>query len=364
MAEHNHSHEEAPERPLPPETPVDAGSQALSEALRSSFGIVKFVMGILVLVFILSGVFVVKEQERAIKLRFGRPVGLGEKALLGPGLHWSLPYPIESYEKVSVSGIKKVTSTVGWFATTPEMELSGADLSVPMGTPLNPVADGYALTADNNIVHTRATLNYRIADPVRYVFYFVNASNMIQATLDNALIYAASRFNVDAILTHNVAGFRDAIRQRVIDLADQQQLGIVVEECQVQSRPPRQLKDAFENVLRAEVTRNKVLDEARSYENQVLSKASADSQSRINAAESERARLVNDVRSQAERFNEVLPKYQANPKLFIEQRLAETLGRSLTNVETKLFLTEAGDGQPKEFRMLLNRPPKKNEEVK
>ncbi len=74
---------------LPPETPVDAGSQALSEALRSSFAIVKFVMLLLVLVFLGSGFFTVGPQERALVLRFGRPVGTGEKALLGPGLHWS-----------------------------------------------------------------------------------------------------------------------------------------------------------------------------------------------------------------------------------------------------------------------------------
>src|SRR5678815_5199270 len=112
---------------LPPETPVDAGSQALSEALRSSFVIVKFVMGLLVLVFLASGFFTVGPQERAIILRFGKPVGEGQKALLGPGLHWSFPYPIDEYVKVSITGIQQVTSSVGWFAITPEQELAGTE---------------------------------------------------------------------------------------------------------------------------------------------------------------------------------------------------------------------------------------------
>jgi len=80
--EHSHPHHE---HEHPGESPMDAGSQALSEALRSSFAIVRFVMFLLVLVFLASGFFTVKPNERAIILRFGKPRGEGEKALLGPG---------------------------------------------------------------------------------------------------------------------------------------------------------------------------------------------------------------------------------------------------------------------------------------
>ncbi len=357
-----HPHETS-RGPAGPEHPIDAGSQALSEALRGSFGIVKVVMVLLVLVFLGSGIFTVGQQERAIKLRLGKAVGQGEKALLGPGLHWSFPYPIEEYVKVSVSGVKRVSSSVGWYAVTPEQELSG---QLPLaGATLNPAVDGYALTADNNIIHTRATLTYHISEPVRYIFNFVNASNAIQLALDNALLYAAARYPVDEALTRDVAGFREMVRKRVTELVEGQDLGIVVEDCLVQSRPPRQLEDAFNNVLRAEVTRSKVLNEARSHENQVLSKASADAQSRVNTAESDRARLVAEISSRAEQFQELLPQYQANPDLFVQQRLTETLGRVLTNAQDKIFLTEGADGKSKELRLLLNREaPKKTEEPK
>src|SRR5437899_5720520 len=87
---------------VPPETPLDAGSQALSEAFRSSFWIVKVVMVILVFLFIFSGVFVVRPQERAIVLLFGRTVGEGERQLLGSGLHWSYPFPIGEFRKVPI----------------------------------------------------------------------------------------------------------------------------------------------------------------------------------------------------------------------------------------------------------------------
>jgi membrane protease subunit HflK len=187
----------------------------------------------------------------------------------------------------------------------------------------------------------------------------VNASNAVQNALDNSLVFAASHFSVDDILTRDVLGFREAVRRRVVDLIDKQGLGVIVEQCSVQSVPPRQVKEAFADVLKAEVGRSKVLNDARSYENQVLSKASADSRGRINLAESDRARLVQDVHSQAERFNELLPKYRANPNLFVQQRLTETLGRIYTNVQDKIFVTESPDGNPKELRYLFNREPAK-----
>ena len=120
----------------PTVTPLDSGAQALSEALRSSFGLVKFVMFILVLVFLGSGIFQVKEGTRAILLRFGKPVGTGEAALLKPGLHWSLPYPIDDHQIVSVTGIQKVTSTAGWYAVTAAQRASG--MEPPPTSTLNP----------------------------------------------------------------------------------------------------------------------------------------------------------------------------------------------------------------------------------
>src|ERR1043165_616584 len=146
----------SPEQLPPPETPIDAGSQALSEALRSSFGIVKGGMILLVIVFLGSGFFTVGPPEPAIIVRLGKPVGEGQRALLGPGLHYSLPYPIDEYRRVPISAIQKVSSTVGWYATRPEEELAGTEVaSLPSASPLNLLSDGYALTADQNIIHTR-----------------------------------------------------------------------------------------------------------------------------------------------------------------------------------------------------------------
>jgi modulator of FtsH protease HflK len=360
----DHQHPDSELRGPGAENPVDPGATALAEALRSSFVIVKAVMVVLLVVFLGSGFFKVGPDERAIILRLGKPVGAGEAALLGPGLHWSWPYPIDEYRKVSISGIQRVTSSVGWYATTPEQELAGTE---PMAGPtLNPAVDGYVLTADGNIAHARATLTYRIADPITFVFNFVNASNAVQNALDNALHFAATQYPVDNILTRDKIGFSETVRRRTTELATRQNLGIVVEQCTVEGIPPRQLRDAFANVLKAEIARSKALNEARSHENQVTNKAGADAQSRLNLAESERVRLVAEVKSRADVFLALLPKYNENPGLFVQQRLTESLGRVMTNVQDKIFLTEGDNGRTKELRLLLNRelPKAKTEEPK
>jgi membrane protease subunit HflK len=180
------------------------------------------------------------------------------------------------------------------------------------------------------------------------------------------LLWAAARYSVDDILTRDVQGFSEAVQRRVAELAEARNLGITVEQCPVTSVAPRQVKEAFNNVVKADQARGKLLNEARTSEIQILSRASADATSRTNLAESDRVRLVNEVSSRAEQFQDLLPKYRANPGLFEQQRRLETFGRLLTNVQDKIFIPVSAEGGGKELRLLLNRePPKpKGEEQK
>jgi len=345
--EHHHGHE-APEA-------VDAGSQALAEALGSSFAIVKVVMLLMVAAFFGSGFFQVGPSEKAVILRFGKPVGEGKGALLGPGLHWSFPYPIDEVRKIPITEIQKVTSTTGWYFTTPEQELSGEEL--PAGQSLNPAIDGYAITADRNIVHTRATLNYHIEDPIAYIFNFASASNSIQNALNNALLFTAAKFNVDDILTRDVAGFQDAVLARVGDLTEQAHLGIVIDNCQVQSVAPRQLQDVFARVTEARQNQSRQINDANAYRDKTLLNAAAQASAITTQAAAASANYVKAIQADAKAFTDVLPAFEANQNLFAQQKVAETMALVLTNVQDKIFLPERADGQSRELRLMLNREP-------
>ena len=346
--EHHHHGHEAPEA-------VDAGSQALAEALGSSFAIVKIVMVLMVVAFFGSGFFQVGPSEKAVILRFGKPVGEGRGALLGPGLHWSFPYPIDEVRKIPITEIQKVTSTTGWYFTTPEQELSGEEL--PAGQSLNPAIDGFAITADRNIVHTRATLNYHIEDPIAYIFNFASASNSIQNALNNALLFTAAKFNVDDILTRDVAGFQDAVLARVGDLTEQAHLGIVIDNCQVQSVAPRQLQDIFARVTEARQNQSKQINEANAYRDKTLLNAAAQASAITTQAAAASANYVKAIQADAKAFTDVLPAFEANQNLFAQQKVAETMALVLTNVQDKIFLPERADGQSRELRLMLNREP-------
>jgi membrane protease subunit HflK len=364
--DHDHDHDHGqqdhghkPAAPAAPELAVveDAGSRALAEALKSSFRIVQLGMAILIGVFLFSGFFKIGPQERAVILRFGAPVGGEEKALLGPGLHWSFPYPIDEVVRIPYSEIQQVKSTVGWYFTTPEKEALGTEDMVGPTQGLNPAVDGYVVMGDGDIIHARATLSYRIEYPIRYKFDFANASNTVQNALDSALIYAAARFKVDDALTTEQARFQEAVRARVAELLQKQNVGIAIQQCQVQTKPPRQLKQPFDAVLTAVSIRDKVLNDAASEQNKITNRAAADATGIINAARAESDTLVKSVQADAKYFTDLLPHYRANPQLTVNILLSEKVGQVLTNAQEKWYLPERTDGKPWEIRLQLNREP-------
>lgn len=351
----------------PVEAPLDSGSQALAEALKSSFFIVKIVMVVLVVVFLGSGFFTVGPEERAMVLRFGKVVGVGEEALLGPGPHFAFPYPIDEVIRIPISQVLSVRSTAGWYFTTPEQEMAGTE---PMpGLSLNPAVDGYVITADQNIIHVRATLFYRIEDPVGCVFGFAGTTNkslgiegtaqVVRDALDTALVETAGKFSVDDVLTRNVAGFKEELQRRVQEVLLAQQVGVVVEQVEIERKPPRQteVKAAFDQVTHEVQQRDKVLNDARTYRNKVLSQGDAQAAGIVNAAESDRTRLEEDIKAFADRFNELLPRYREDRTLFTQLHLTETLSQVMTNVQGTIYLQDRSTGETRELRLLLNRLP-------
>lgn len=373
--DHDHDHDHGPtpgdiklpvkEAAAPPPPPIperaqeDAGSAALSEALRSSFLVVKIVMALLVIYFLASGVFQVDSQHKAIKLRFGKAMGTGPDQLYGPGLHWAWPSPIDEVVKIPIGEIQEVRSTSGWYATTPEAEAAGQE---PDANPsLNPANDGYTITSDGNIIHARATIHYRVADPIAFVLNFKNASNVVQNIVNEALFFASSQFTVDQALTADRLAFQEKVLARVRQVVADRGLGITIERGEVRVIPPRYTKAAFDAALSAEIERRKAREDAAAYAGRVLSTAEGEANSIINAGQTDRTRLTQAVAAEAQYYKNQLPHYEANPALFMARVQSETLARVMTNV-TKWFLPPMS-GSARELRLLLSRDPNDNKPV-
>jgi len=363
---HDHSHHDhakaAPGNGAPvPATATgvdDAATQALSEALSSSFKIVRFLLAGLVVLFVLSGMFTVEPNELAVKLRFGRPVGVGaEQQLLKPGWHWAFPYPIEEVVKIPVGQSHALTTTNGWYAVTPEEEARNERPAAKWS--LAPGVDGYTLTGDGNIIHVRTHLKYRISDPLTYAFRFAQASNVLAHAVNNAMFHASARFSAEAALYHEKARFQEAVVGKLRDSISTLSLGISIETVDVQTSAPLEVLPKFEEVLTAQQEGDAKIRDAEGYARSALNRAGGDAAVIRNAGLNASNQLVQTVSAEAKYFSDQLPYYRSNPDLFRQRWLLEARTQVFTNAQEKHFLPVRGDGRTRELRLLLSREPQK-----
>jgi membrane protease subunit HflK len=242
---------------------------------------------------------------------------------------------------------------VGWYAVTAAQEEQGI---VPdVGGSLNPATEGYAISADGNIIHARATVRYRITDPVKFYLNHHSGRSLVTNLVDNALMFATAQFRVDDALTRNVSGFRETLLKRLSELVVAHDIGITLEPSDVQTMPPRQVRSDFDAVLTAELDRARTISEAQGYANRVINEAQGEATALINAGETERNRLVQAVSSEAQSFASLLPEYEKNPDFFRERLQLETLRRVLTNAQDVFALPLLQ--QDDQLRLHLNRAP-------
>jgi membrane protease subunit HflK len=331
----------------------DAGSQALADALRSSFFIVKIIMVFLVVAFLGSGIFTIGPQQRGILLRLGRPVGEGEHALLTPGFHWAFPNPIDEVVRIPFTSLQTAESSVGWYLT-PSERAQNAQTPAPMGQ-LDPASTSYVLTADTNIIHVVATMRYRITDPVTFYFNFSNAADFVTNALNNALLFAASQFPVDDILTKNRIGFREAVTARVRDLVETEHLGITLEiPIGLDVSAPLSLVEKFNAVDAANLKRDNARAQAESYATTKLAEARGAAATRTYEAESSRSRLVSMVTAEAKKFTDVRAEYERDPEFYQRLRQMTVLEQIYRNVQEKILEPHLS---ARELRLNLSREP-------
>jgi len=148
----------------------ETGDAALTGALNSSFRVLRWLMVLIAGLYIFSGVFIVGQHERAYVLVFGKIAGLAGERLLEPGLHWTWPRPIAEVVRIPTERVQTVDSGTFWYKD--EKAPEGQPAASP-GT-LRPGTDGYTLTGDANLIHSRWAIRYTVIDPEIVKFRLAN----------------------------------------------------------------------------------------------------------------------------------------------------------------------------------------------
>jgi len=368
------------------------GQRSLENALATSFKILKWAMIVVVVAMLFSGIFVVGPGEKAVRVRFGNMVGAGARKVLSPGVHFAWPYPIESYIKVPVDKVMTVQADAMMFRDSIDPKRHSA---APQS--LHPVQDGYTLTADRNIMHTKWTIKYRITDVVDYIIGVEDLDLMLENTLYDAAIEVSGGFTItDAWLERQPDFIDDVTKQFKRRLAIVPTGVDIISLNLVYVGPPVQTIMAFRRAQYAseesEKTINDALGEATKKMNEVagtetaahrillainaveaaekkqqpekiaaarttlraeLDKASGKVASILSEAKAYKNRIVEQTQADANNFERLLPQFRANPEIFIDQIYQEAITEALESVHETWIIT----GQPEQTRIYIGRDP-------
>jgi len=408
---HHHSHDNIEFDDLPI-SEMDAGSKSLANALHISFTVLKFIMIVLIALFLCSGIFTVAPDERAMILRFGRITGdTTDKRILGPGLHWAIPYPIDEIVKLPARNtVLRTAIDSFWYNETNNYAAET----------LNPVTDGYCITrndtiadlksdgSDYNIVHSKWLLVYRISD---CELFFNNVllqspdagQNLIdvipksvepflRAVASEAIVVTMVNFSIDEAIKSDVQIGIDA--QKLLQKKlDELNCGIEVDSMQLTACIwPRQVNDSFVASIKASNEADKMVREAKGYSESkineaggeelidaVLSKnltdqqkeaywlnASGTAQQAIAESRAYRTQVVESAKANADYLQKLLPEYQKRPKLVVQKIYQDAMEEILSNVDEKIISQSGSSAKNREFRVMINRDPtiKKEKEKK
>ncbi len=305
----------------------------LLESLTSVFRLIKWVAALAALAILVSGVTVVKPDEVALRLRFGKLTGRTRADQVhGPGLLVALPYLVDEVIRVPVKRVQemRIEALTGGSA-------AGRDR-------LDITASGYALTADQNIVQPSAVLKYQITDPVAWTLRIVAPEAVVRDAVVSALTRTLGEMAIDAVLVEGqkpLAAQAIGRAQARLDQAGPWVRLLALEFTAL--RPPGQVARFFDDVQSAFVERKTRVDEARSYREQALPQAAADAQGRIREAEGDEAARLAEARGAAATFVAIQEEYRRNPAVVRQRLYREAMEHALATVGGRVLVPPGSD---------------------
>jgi len=280
---------------------------------------------------LLASIVVVGPQERAVVFRFGSPL----KRTLGPGLGTRIPF-VDRVVRVEVT--RTFTVSAG---------------SADAGSGARAAS---FLTGDTNLLVAECALQYRIADPVRFLVGTADVSKTLKREGEGALTEELGASPVDDVLSVGRTALLERVRSRVQREADGRGLGVVVISAAWRSLDPAPpVIDAFQAVQNAAADRERLQNDARAYSDELASNARGEAQALIERTEAARVQRVETALGDANRFAALAREAAADPSLLRTRLWLETAGRLVPKFDTYVI---DGRGGGTKLRLVKESAPR------
>ncbi|APW38906.1 HflK protein [Rhodoferax koreense] len=280
------------------------------------------IAGVVVLIWLGTGFFIVQEGQQAVITQFGR-----YKNTVGAGFNWRLPYPIQRHELVYVSQIRSVDV--------------GRD-SVIKATGLRESA---MLTEDENIVEIKFAVQYRLNNAQAFLYESKDPTGAVVQAAETAVREVVGKMKMDSALAEERDQIGPRVRTLMQTILDRYKVGIEVVGINLQQsgvRPPEQVQAAFDDVLKAGQERERAKNEAQAYANDVVPRAVGSASRLKEEADAYKARIVAQADGDAQRFRSVLAEYQKAPQVTRDRMYLDSMQQIYSNVTKVLVDSRQG----------------------
>ncbi|WP_431261301.1 FtsH protease activity modulator HflK [Roseateles chitinivorans] len=281
---------------------------------------VALVIGVVLLGWLASGVFIVQEGQRGVITSFGK-----YSRTVDAGIQYRLPYPFQAHEVVSFTQLQTV-------------EIGRNSVGQATG-----LRDSSMLTQDENIIDVRFTVQYRLKDARDYLFENFNTDEAVSQASESAVREIVGRSNTDAVLYEQRDAIANDLVKSIQTQLDRLKTGIEVVNVNLSSvQPPEQVQAAFDDAFRATADRERLKNEGEAYANDVIPRAQGQAARLREDAEAYRARVVSFADGDAQRFKSVLAEYQKAPAVTRDRLYIDTMQQVYSRVTKVMVDAKSG----------------------
>ena len=280
------------------------------------------IAGVVLLIWLGTGFFIVQEGQQAVITQFGR-----YKSTAGAGFNWRLPYPIQRHELIFVTQIRSVDV--------------GRD-SIIKATGLRESA---MLTEDENIVEIKFAVQYRLNDARAFLFESKSPAEAVVQAAETSVREVVGKMRMDSALSEERDQIAVRVRAFMQKILDQYKVGIEVVGINLQQggvRPPEQVQAAFDDVLKAGQERERAKNEAQAYANDVVPRAVGTASRLREESQAYKARIVAQAEGDAQRFRSVLAEYQKAPQVTRDRMYLDAMQQVYSSVTKVLVDSRQG----------------------